>query len=194
MKTLGDAWAWFRNARNNLERMQRIGSRYWDAETIIDTTIWQDERFKRLESEDIIAETTIALEPLNDLGILVLFSVFESAVRSHLESTLTPIISTLENSLLQQAGEDLLEGIRQGSFTNNVLTPLKVQRHLSPELCDKVKQVRDYRNWVAHGKRMPKPESVINLTVSESYLRLKEFLDLLGVAVQSEQSVESEIA
>jgi hypothetical protein len=141
---------------------------------------------KRLDAIDLVTQASMALEPLEDLGILVLFSVFESAVRNHLEGTIRPIVQDIDHPLLLQAGEDLLDGIRQGSFANNVLTPLKEQRNISTELSDKVKQVRDYRNWVAHGKREPKPQSIINLSVRESYQRLKEFMDVLGIAVQAE--------
>lgn len=80
----------------------------------------------------------------------------------------------------------MLEGISQGSFANNVLTPLKEEHRITTQLSDKVKQVRDYRNWVAHGKREPRPQHIISLTAIEAFSRLKEFLDTLGIAVEAE--------
>lgn len=82
--------------------------------------------------------------------------------------------------------KDALEGIRQGSFAVHVLSPLQSQHHITAELSDKVKQVRDYRNWIAHGKREPRPPSIVHLTAKEAFSRLKEFLDILGVAVEAE--------
>jgi uncharacterized protein YutE (UPF0331/DUF86 family) len=132
-----------------------------------------------------VRETTQALQPLEDLGILVLFSVFESAVRDHLAEAIRPETDELVHPILKQAAEEVFDGIRQGSLANKVISPLKEQGRISPQLSDKVKQVRDYRNWVAHGKREPR-ENIVNLTAKEAFDRLKEFLDELGIPAQSE--------
>lgn len=68
-----------------------------------------------------------------------------------------------------------------------MLTPLQDQGRITSELSDKVKQVRDYRNWIAHGKREPRSANIINLTAREAFDRLKEFLDTLGIAVEAER-------
>jgi len=186
MKTLKDAWDWYQSARSNLKRMQRLGTRHWNDESLKGASIWHDDRFRQLEAIDIKTETERALLPLDDLGVLVLFSVFEAAVRDHLQSCIEPLTITLSHPILQQAASDVLDGIKQGSFANRVLSPLQSQGSISPELSDKVKQVRDYRNWVAHGKRQPRPPEIVNLTVNEAYSRLKDFLDALGIAVEAE--------
>ena len=170
----------------NLVRMRRLGTHYWNDESLKDASFWQDERFKQLEASDIEAETTKAIQPLNDLGVLVLFSVFEAAVRDHFESEIKPLTVNIGHPILQQAANEVLEGIKQGSFANNVLSPLQDQGEITAPLSDKVKQVRDYRNWVAHGKREPRPQDIINLTANETFSRLKEFLDTLGIAVEAE--------
>lgn len=146
----------------------------------------KDERFKQLEASDIEHEASRALGPLDDLGVLVLFSVFESTVRDHLEAIIKPLVARLEHPILRNAADDVLDGIRQGSFANYVLSPLQNQKHIAAELTDKVRQVRDYRNWVAHGKREPRPPHIVNLTTMEAFSRLKEFLDILGIAVEAE--------
>ncbi|OWK36287.1 hypothetical protein [Fimbriiglobus ruber] len=186
MKTLKDAWRSYESARTNLERTQRLGYRHWNDETLIPASIWDDEKFKQLESSDIVRETALALQPLDDLGVLVLFSVFEAAVRDHLEGVVKPLTIGFGHPILQDAAEDVLDGIRQGSFANKVLSPLQKQKHISPELSDKIKQVRDYRNWVAHGKREPRPPEIINLTAKKAFDRLKDFLGILGIAVEAE--------
>jgi hypothetical protein len=145
-----------------------------------------DDRFKEVEAEDIKEETDRAIKPLEDLGVLVLFSVFEAAVRDHLERAVRDFTGKLGHPILEHAAERVLEGIRQGSFANQVLTPLQEQDQITPELSDKVKQVRDYRNWVAHGKREPRDPSIIKLTAKEAFDRLKEFLETLSIAVERE--------
>jgi hypothetical protein len=186
MKTLQDAWDWFESASKNLQRMKRLGTRHWNDDSLKNASIWMDDTFKEVEASEIEMETMKAIQPLNDLGVLVLFSVFEAAVRDHFEGVIKPLTASLGHPILQQAAENVLDGIRQGSFANNVLKPLQDQRRILPELGDKVKQVRDYRNWIAHGKREPRPQEIINLTAKDAFSRLKDFLDTLGIAVEAE--------
>ena len=192
MKTLEDARDWYLSAKTNLERMKRLGVRHWNDDSLAGASIWQDDRFRQLEASDIERETLTALGPLDDLGVLVLFSVFEAAVRNHLEGAINPLIAGLGHPVLKSAAEDALDGVRQGSFANKVLSPLQAQGRITPELSNRVKQVRDYRNWVAHGKREPRPQGIINLTANEAFTRLKDFLDTLGIAVEAELKDSSE--
>jgi hypothetical protein len=187
MKTLMDAWEWYESAKTNLVRMRRLGTHHWGDESLQNASIWSDERFKEVEARDIERETDLALAPLEDLGVLVLFSVFEAAVRDHLEGIIRPMTGSLGHPILEHAAEKVLEGIKQGSFANQVLTPLQEQGRITPQLSDKVKQVRDYRNWIAHGKRDPREPSVINLDAKEAFERLKEFLETLSIAVEAER-------
>ncbi|HEV7223108.1 MAG TPA: hypothetical protein VGN42_10440 [Pirellulales bacterium] len=166
--------------------MERLGSRHWNSDSLRGTSIRRDDKFKQLEAKEIEQEAAKALQEIDDLGVLVLFSVFESAVREHLEGIIKPLTVGLGHPILKDAADDVIEGIRQGSFANNVLAPLQKQRHVASELSDKVKQVRDYRNWVGHGKRGPAPKHIQNLPPAEAFGRLKEFLDALGIAVEAE--------
>ncbi len=185
MKTLMDAWKWYEAARINLVRMRRLGTHHWDDESLKNASIWMDDRFKEVGA--IENETNLAIKPLEDLGVLVLFSVCEAAVRDHLEGIIRPMTGHLGHPILEHAAERVLEGIKQGSFANQVLTPLQEQGRITPELSDKVKQVRDYRNWIAHGKREPRDPSIINLDAKEAFERLKEFLETLSIAVEAER-------
>jgi hypothetical protein len=187
MKTLMDAWQWYESARTNLVRMRRLGTHHWADESLKDASIWSDERVKEVEAADIEKETNLAIKPLEDLGVLVLFSVFEAAVRDHLEGIIRPLTGDLGHEILEHAAGQVLEGIRQGSFAKQVLTPLQRQGRITPQLSDKVKQVRDYRNWIAHGKREPRDSSIINLNAREAFDRLKEFLESLSIAVEAER-------
>lgn len=187
MKTLLDAWRWYESAKTNLARMRRLGTHHWNHESLQNASIWLDERFKEVEAEDIKQETDRAIKPLEDLGVLVLFSVFEAAVRDHLEAIIKPLTNNLGHPILVHAAENALEGIKQGSFTKQVLIPLQEEGRITSQLSDKVKQVRDYRNWIAHGKREPRDPSIINLDAKEAFERLKEFLETLSIAVEPER-------
>lgn len=185
MKTLQDAWDWYKSAKTNLERMRRLGSHHWNDDSLLGTSIRRDDRFKQLEADDIERQASLALDPIDDLGILVMFAVFESAVRDHFQEIIKPLTAASGHPILHYAAERVLEGIEQGSFANNVLTPLQKRHCVTAELTDKVNQVRNYRNWVAHGKRGSR-QNVVNLTALDAYERLKEFLNTLGIAVEAE--------
>ena len=186
MKTLADAWSWYQSTRSNLLRMQRLASHHWDDPSLENSSLSQDEKFKTLEAEEIEEETTQALNPLDDLAVLVLFSVFEATVREYLELRIQPEASILSEPILKHAAQEAIVGVREGSFFNRVLNPLKQQGQVSSDLIDKVNQVRTYRNWVAHGKRTVRKKGDINIGPQEAYDRLKEFLDTLRIAIKPE--------
>src|SRR5262245_12754661 len=110
MKTLIEAWEWYESARTNLVRMRRLGTRHWNDDSLKNASIWLDDRFKEVVASDIERETAIAIKPLEDLGVLVLFSVFEAAVRDHLEEIIKPLTSHLGHPILEHAAEKVLEG------------------------------------------------------------------------------------
>ena len=188
MNTLIDAWDWYQATSRNLRRMQRLGRNHWNDDSLRDASIFRDESFKMLEASDIIHETTISLKPIDDLAIIVLFSVFESTVRDYLVALIRPEADSLSDPILRHASEDAIHGIEEGSFYRRVPEPLKQQERVSAELITQIDQVRDYRNWVAHGRRnMP----VNNVSPQDAFDRLKQFLSELGIAVESEQREEN---
>src|SRR5260221_75621 len=107
MRTLEDAWVWynnvkeslkrmkrmtsqylepmrfirfrlFNNVKESLKRMKRMGSRYWEV-IPWDQAPWRsDNHFVSLEKEVIIGSAQNGLENLDDLAVVVLFSVFEA--------------------------------------------------------------------------------------------------------------------
>lgn len=193
MKTLSEAWAWYKATRDNLRRMKRLGEKHWNHESLEEASIWDDEQFKTIEANDVIQQTADALKPLEDLAILVLFSVFEAAVRDHIEVIVQPEANKLTHPILKDAASEALEGVREGSFARRILKPLQDQKRITSELSDKVNQVRDYRNWIAHGKRKTtRKRKVEVLSAQQTFDRLKEFLDQLGIAVEPEQPQEEE--
>lgn len=187
MKTLADAWNWYEATKRNLARMRRLGSKHWVDPSLEGASIWQDDQFKMLEASDIVAETTASLKPIDDLAVVVLFSVFESHVRDYLAARMKREAGALTDPILKEAAADAMQGVEEGSFYRRVLYPLKEQGRVSPDLVTLVNQVRDYRNWVAHGRR-ERDADITNVTPHLAYDRLKEFLAVLGIAIEAERT------
>jgi hypothetical protein len=190
MKTLADAWNWYEATKRNLGRMQRLGKKHWDDPSLASASIWLDDQFRMLISSDIVAETALGLKPIDDLAVVVLFSVFESHVREYLVERIKPEAADLTDPILKDAAADAIQGVEEGSFFRRVLNPLKEQKRVSADLVTQVDQVREYRNWVAHGMR-ERAVPMSNVTPQFAYERLLEFLAVLGITAQPEE-VESE--
>lgn len=177
MTTLAAAWDWYVATRRTLERMRRLGRVHW-GELPWDGRLGRDDQFRTLPAEVVGEDADLSLEPINDLAVVVLFSVFESVVRDHLVRRMRPEADALTDPVLVQAASDAVRGIKEGSFYRRVLSPLKEQGSVPAELVTEVDQVRDYRNWVAHGRR---GKLVNNVEPAAAYRRLSEFLAALGI-------------
>jgi hypothetical protein len=178
MKTLADAWSWYQATKRNLARMQRLGEKHWNDPSLEGASIWLDDDFKRVEASHIAADATVSLKPIDDLAIVVLLSVFESRVRDYLLELIEPQAESIRDPILKEAADDALQGVKEGSFYRRVLEPLKKQDRISANLVTQVDQIRDYRNWVAHGRREAPTN---NVTPRLAYDRLNEFLAALGI-------------
>jgi hypothetical protein len=114
-------------------------------------------------------------EELDNLAVLVLFSVFEANIRDLVEMQVQPEIAQLHHPALKNAADELLQLIREGSF-GRLMTRLKTPP--SHDLIEQVNQIRRYRNWVAHGRREDmEPDNLVQ--PQQAYDRLKAFLALV---------------
>ncbi len=129
----------------------------------------RDDAFRTLEPLDITAPAKYALNHLDDLAIVVMFSVFEATVRETILAQIRPEAAALQHESLKEAAEELVEKILVGSFYH-ILAPFRAH---APDLTEQIDQVRKYRNWVAHGKRKAAPNAV---TPEVAYDRLARFL------------------
>jgi hypothetical protein len=184
MKTLADAWNWYIATKQNLARMQRLGERHWSDSSLTHASIWQDDHFRMLEARSIVAETAASLKHIDDLAIVVLLSVFESHVRDYLTELIKPHADRITDPILNDAAQKAMQGVKEGSFYRRVLEPLKKQDRVSADLVTQVDQVREYRNWVAHGRR---DAPTNNVTPKMAYDRLRDFLAALGLNAESEE-------
>lgn len=111
-----------------------------------------------------------SINELNDLTIVSLISIFEQTLLEHLKhfihSQMNPydeMTETISNYTILQA--------EHGRFTEiiDLFKPI-----VDPKLIGMVKQVYEYRNWVAHGKKLEKAPSKIDPV--SAYERLSDFL------------------
>jgi hypothetical protein len=167
--SLEDAWRWYESARSLTRAMQRLGKKHWD------TLPWEgelgrDERLRHLDKVDVLDQSQAVLADLDDLCVLLLFSVFEAIVRARVLEDVERELPETHHAVLRHAVATMRDAIEHGSFYR-VLEPY---READPDLCEEVSQVRRYRNWVAHGRRDVPPEAVEPLV---AYNRLQRFLD-----------------
>src|SRR5207245_2223004 len=170
--SLADGWRWYEAARALARAMARLGEKHWN-DLPWDGALGRDNFLRHLSSAEILNGSQTVLDDLDDLCVLLLFSVFESKIRERVLAEVEAEFPPLRHVTIKHAFEEMKEGIEQGSFFR-VLEPYK---EINANLIEEVNQVRRYRNWVAHGRRTEQPAAVNPTT---AYERLKRFLDLLS--------------
>jgi hypothetical protein len=174
MKTLEDGWKWYNQAKAQVRLISRLASNYWN-ELPWHEMLEKDDRFRDLDQRELEAQSQFTLDQMDDLAVLVLFSVFECQIRDQVAAEIRTEVSqkSVENTVLLQAVEDLIHQVEEGSF----FKVLGAFKRLDANLVEEVNQVRRYRNWVAHGRRGVKPPSV---DPSTAYHRLSKFWNTLN--------------
>jgi hypothetical protein len=170
--SLDDAWCWYEAALQLARMVARLGQKHWN-DLPWDGALGRDPHLTELTSAQLIDGAQAVLDDLDDLCVLLLFSVFEAAIRERVLAEVDAELPLLRHVAIRRAIKEPKEGIEQGSFFK-VLEPYK---DLDPNLIEQVNQVRRYRNWVAHGRRAAQSAAV---TPRMAYDRLKQFLGLLG--------------
>ena len=151
-----------------------MGRKHWnELPWGTDSRLGQDEQLRHLDAPELVERAEVVLGDLDDLCVLLLFSVFEAIVRERVLADVEADLPTIHHIALKSAVEHMKEDIRNSSFYNHVLVHCK---GVGPDLVEEVNQVRKYRNWVAHGRRGVQPDSV-DPAIARN--RLQRFLELL---------------
>lgn len=171
MKTLDEAWGWYQAAVSSLKITQRLASKHWATlPWEPDGALARDPQLVEVESDQLLRHADLALGHLDDLAVVVLFSVFEATVRDHVAREVQRETDDLAHPVLRKAADDALWVVNEGSFAR-VLEPYKSQS--DADLIEEVNQVRKYRNFVAHGRRGEQP---VSITPRAAYDRLTRLL------------------
>jgi len=172
ISSLDDAWKWYTSAKELTLTMFAMGKKHWNT-LPWDGDLGHDDRLRHIEAPEILSWVEIILGDLDDLCVLLLFSVFEAIVRERALADVAAELPTLRHPALQHAVRSLNEALEHGSFYKVT----EAYKALDPDLIEQVNQVRRYRNWVAHGRR---GEPEIAVAPNTAYARLQRFLDRLA--------------
>ncbi len=187
MKTLEDAWAWYHHNHKLLVMMHRLGGRYWE-ELPAGGRLGNDNDYRQFRGEQIRDMAQQVLDELDDLAVFMIFAVFESIVRRKVAEDLQPEIATLQHPALRRSSQGLLRNIDEGSFHSNVLELFKRDGQATGgpvvnSLIEEVSRVRQYRNWVAHGRK--ETERPAPMKPKNAFDNLQAFLTHIGHAGES---------
>ena len=169
MITLEDAWSWYRDARDMLRLVERFARKHWsrldwriadqagpEDPAVFYDGLGRDETLRDQTADMLEARSRSGLAPLDNLAVLVMFSVFESLVRDSVAAKVEIERRAIRHPALIHAINGALEQIREGSFFRG----LEPYKSLHGDLIEEVNQIRRYRNWVAHGRRGVMPAAV----------------------------------
>jgi hypothetical protein len=180
IQSLRDAWDWYQAVKTLVRMMDRVAARYWSEELgkkTLEETLHKDNLLRDYQASRIRDLARLVTDHLDDLAVLLLFSVFEAIVRDRtLEEMKRELPVTPRHPALLRALDDARDTIEHGSFGRLTET----YKSLDPDLKTLVDQVRKYRNWVAHGRR-GNPEN--NVVPQHALQRLQAFLLLLDASV-----------
>jgi hypothetical protein len=147
IQSLDDAWEWYLAVRTLALDLSRLAEKWNDP--ALEGVLGRDNRLRHRTKEDLLYRAKRILDDLDDLAVLVLFSVFEADVRARASADIERETSSIQHPALLRAIDDLKEAIENGSF-GRVTEAFKA---MDVDLTTQVNQVRKFRNWVAHGRR-----------------------------------------
>jgi hypothetical protein len=172
MTDLDDAWRWYLAIKDQVQFTTRIAGKHW-LNLPWDGDLGRDNFLRDVNPGRVVGDAEFVAGQLDDLAVVVLFSVFEATVRSGVLRDIEGEVEGLTHPALRYAVEQAKDGIAEGSFFR-VLEPFKSDGRA--DLVEQVNQVRRYRNWVAHGRRGTKPA---NVRPEMAYERLKQLLAVI---------------
>jgi len=110
-----------------------------------------------------------ALEELDDLVVLALFAGFEAWLLQEISEVLCA-----KGEPITAFSQEVFAYARSALQRESLAKLLDVYKTIMPaKTVDQVKEIKRYRDWVAHGKRKPRP---LAITPKEAYERLNEFI------------------
>jgi hypothetical protein len=174
ISSLDEAWTWYMSVKELTLAMFAMGKKHWNT-LPWDGELGNDDRLRHIEAPQILSWADVIRGDLDDLCVLLLFSVFEAIVRERALADVAAEVPSLRHPALQHALRTLNESLEHGSFYKVT----EAYKALDPDLIEQVNQVRKYRNWVAHGRR---GEAENTVAPDAAYSRLQRFLDRLAEA------------
>jgi hypothetical protein len=180
IRSIDDAWKWYSDVRTLAYDMKKL-ARKWN-DPVLQEVLGRDNRLRERTSGELRDRADAILDDLDDLAVLVLFSVFEVTVRDRAKADVDRETAAIRHPAVMRAVRDLKEAIENGSF-GRVTDSYKA---MDVDVTEQVNQVRRFRNWVAHGRR-GRPENSVGPDAAMD--RLRRYLERLE---EVEKAVTSE--
>lgn len=164
IRSIEDAWAWYEAVRMMARDMIRL-ARNWETPEF-QGVVGRDNHLRERNAAELMDRAHAVLEDLNDLAVLLMFSVFEAAVRDRAGAAIDRETALIQHPAVLRAIKDLRDAIENGGF-GKVTESYKA---MDVDLTAQVNQVRKFRNWVAHGRR-GEPENRVDPESAAGRLR-----------------------
>ena len=126
----------------------------------------QFQQFRSVEMEQI-------KQKLDEATILMLYAAFERSLLLHIQNTMLDVFSKYTPSPWIEEIAFLIPEKAERWEIKKLLGLFKKELEENPENLEKIKQLYEYRNWLAHGKKGASPASIRPL---EAYHLLSAFL------------------
>jgi hypothetical protein len=183
IRTLDDAYHWYEAVTRLTHNMRRMALKYWDSEELSEV-LARDNAFRERTSAAILDDADQVLEDLEDLAVLVLFTVFEAEVREIAQVDVERLRREMSHPAMIIASRDLEDAIKRGSFSKITAA----YQPMDVDLTAQIDQIRGFRNWVGHGRR----DSAKNLTNPESAIaRMRNYVEKLGALVTAPEEPDA---
>jgi hypothetical protein len=173
IESLEDAWEWYKAVRMLAQDMRKLAAK-WDTDEF-QALVNRDNQLRDRAGPELAARSIRILDDLDDLAVLLMFSVFEATVRDRARSDVEREADSIRHPAILRAVKSLMNAIENGSF-GQVTESYKA---MDVDLTEQVNQVRKYRNWVAHGRRGVPDNQVVPDSAIE---RLGNYLERLAQA------------
>lgn len=154
IRTLDDAWNWYGAVKTLAEDMRKLAGKWDNAE--LQQVLSRDNRLRERTAGELRDRANAILNDLNDLAVLLMFSVFEATLRDRAKEDVDRETVSIQHPAVLRTVKDLKDAIENGSF-GRVTESYKM---MDVNLTEQVNQVRKFRNWVAHGRRGEPENSV----------------------------------
>jgi hypothetical protein len=128
--------------------------------------------------EDNLARLAEALEQLNRVAVLSMGAVFERTLRDHLSAIPTAALPA-GDPVRDAVREAVVEDIEFWNFSQRLVGVFEAR--VNTDLLGQIRQLIEYRNWVAHGHTLSEPKP-LNITPGDAHARLTDFPTQAGVA------------
>ena len=107
---------------------------------------------------------------IKDLFLIEIFSCFERFLRDK-------YLECLDLDNCAYAKETILKNIEYIKI-DDILESLK--KTIDPNIIGNLKQIKKYRDWVAHGRNMQKPPPINKIDIDKTYEMIKDIMEIIS--------------